>query len=85
MFCYDREFLYLAASIPRAEYVSADGVETGGRQHDADLSGHDRLAISLDVDRDYATWYTLEVDQRGWTRDQCWDDQGWNPKWYVAA
>ena len=85
MFCRDKEFLYIAASIPRAEHVPADGVQIGGRAHDADLSLYDRLAIAIDVDRDYATWYTLEVDQRGWTRDACWHDLGWDPKWYVAA
>lgn len=85
MICYDQEFLYLAGSIPRVEHVPTDGVQLGGRKHDADLSLYDRLAIALDVDRDYATWYTLKVDQRGWTADQCWDDKGWNPKWYIAA
>lgn len=85
MFCYDEQFLYLAGSVPRVEHVPTDGVQLGGRKHDADLSPYDRLSIALDVDRDYATWYTLKVDQRGWTGDQCWDDKGWNPKWYVAA
>ena len=85
MFCHDQEFLYVAASVPRAEHVSTGGVQLGGREHDADLSLFDRLSIAIDVDRDYATWYTLEVDQRGWTSEQCWDDKGWDPKWYVAA
>ncbi|MCA9068256.1 MAG: hypothetical protein KDA84_05000 [Planctomycetaceae bacterium] len=85
MFCYDQEFLYIAGSLPRVEHVSKDGVQLGGRKHDADLSLHDHVTIALDVDRDYATWYTLKVDQRGWTSDKCWDDRGWNPKWYVAA
>jgi hypothetical protein len=85
MLSQDREFLYIAASVPRAEHVSADGVQLGGRTHDADLSPFDRLSVAIDVDRDYATWYTLEVDQRGWTSEQCWGDKGWDPKWYVAA
>ncbi len=85
MFSHDREFLYIAASIPRAEHISTDGVQLGGREHDADLSLFDRLSLAIDVDRDYATWYALEVDQRGWTSDRCWEDKGWNPKWYVAA
>jgi hypothetical protein len=85
MFCHDGEFLYIAASVPRAEHVPTAGVQLGGRQHDADLSLFDRLAIAIDVDRDYATWYTLEIDQRGWTSERCWEDKGWNPKWYVAA
>jgi hypothetical protein len=85
MFCHDGEFLYVAACVPRAEHVPTAGVQLGGREHDADLSLFDRLAIAIDVDRDYATWYTLEIDQRGWTSEQCWEDKGWNPKWYVAA
>jgi hypothetical protein len=85
MLCHDEEFLYIAVSVPRAEHVPTAGVQLGGRGHDADLSPFDRLSLAIDVDRDYATWYTLEVDQRGWTREKCWEDQGWNPKWYVAA
>jgi hypothetical protein len=85
MLSQDREFLYIAASVPRAEHARAEGVQLGGREHDADLSPFDRLSLAIDVDRDYATWYTLEVDQRGWTSEKCWDDKGWDPKWYVAA
>ncbi len=85
MLCYDREFLYIAASVPRVEHVPTDAAQLGGREHDADLSPFDRLSLAIDVDRDYATWYVLEMDQRGWTRDKCWQDSGWNPKWYVAA
>jgi photosystem II stability/assembly factor-like uncharacterized protein len=85
MFAYDAEFLYLAASIPRHPAAPQDPPQTAGRTHDADLSRHDALGIALDVDRDYATWYELRIDQRGWTRDRCWEDDGWNPQWYVAA
>jgi hypothetical protein len=85
MICHDREFLYIAASVPRAEHVPTDKVQLGGRGHDADLSLFDRLSLAIDVDRDYATCYTFEIDQRGWTSDECFGDKGWNPKWYVAA
>ena len=85
MLAYDVDFLYLAVSLPRATGVPADGPQLSGRRHDADLSRHDRVALHLDVDRDYSTWYSLEIDQRGWTRDSCWGDSTWNPKWYVAA
>jgi hypothetical protein len=27
----------------------------------------------------------LTVDDRGWTRDACWNDATWNPTWFVAA
>ncbi|WP_166831991.1 YCF48-related protein [Thalassoroseus pseudoceratinae] len=85
MLAYDTEFLYIAASIPKVTELEYDSVQLAGREHDADLSGHDRIRLMIDTDRDYATWYTMEVDQRGWTRDACWDDQGFNPKWHVAA
>ena len=39
----------------------------------------------LDIDRDYATFYRLTVDHRGWTNDRLWEDRTWNPTWYVAA
>lgn len=85
MFAYDQQFLYVALSVPRAEGVSTDGVQNKGRQHDADLSRHDRVSIRLDIDRDYATWYDFQIDQRGWTAESCWEDRRWNPKWFVAA
>jgi photosystem II stability/assembly factor-like uncharacterized protein len=85
MFAYDQEFLYIAASLPRHPQASQDAPQLPGRTHDADLSLHDWLGIALDIDRDYATWYELRVDQRGFTSDRCWEDNGWNPQWYVAA
>lgn len=85
MLAYDDEFLYLAASVPRIEGQSSDPVHTEGRQHDADLRRHDRLSFHFDIDRDYATWYVFEVDQRGWTAETCWENSGYNPRWYVAA
>jgi hypothetical protein len=85
MLAYDLDFLYLAASLPRAPGAAADGPQLSGRRHDADLSGHDRIALHLDIDRDYTTWYSLEIDQRGWTKDTCWGDSTWDPQWYVAA
>jgi photosystem II stability/assembly factor-like uncharacterized protein/tetratricopeptide (TPR) repeat protein len=55
------------------------------RPRDGDLSGHDRVEIFLDIDRDYCTYYRLAVDDRGWTNDSCWGDATWNPKWFVAS
>src|SRR5690606_13198126 len=51
---------------------------------DADLTGHDRVQLLLDVDRDYSTYFRLEVDQRGQIADDCWGDRTWNAKWFVA-
>jgi len=80
----DQQYLYLALQCrkaPGAEYRSSDEV----RRYDADLSGHDRVEVLLDLDRDYATWYRLTIDHRGWTGDACWKDAAWNPRWFVAA
>lgn len=85
MFAYDSEFLFLAFSVPRAAGTSRDQPQLRNRQHDADLSGHDRICIRLDIDRDYMTWYEFQVDQRGWTAESCWEDRRWNPTWFVAA
>ncbi|MBW3539234.1 MAG: hypothetical protein KY476_03110 [Planctomycetes bacterium] len=85
LFSYDAEYLYLAASVPRDADAPADKPQLAGRRHDADLSPFDRIAFDFDIDRDYATWYRFEVDQRGWTAERCWDDATWNPIWHVAA
>ncbi|HET6422547.1 MAG TPA: YCF48-related protein [Planctomycetaceae bacterium] len=85
MVAYDNEFLYVAASCPRYPGALMTMPAPSDRQHDADLEAHDRLAIALDVDRDYATWYELQADVRGETRDRCWNDNAWDPQWYVAA
>jgi len=80
----DDEFLYVAIlcqKTPGATYATDDRP----RSHDADLSEHDQVRLSIDVDRDYATYFQLAVDHRGWTADACWLDAGWNPRWYVAA
>ena len=45
----------------------------------------DRVSLLLDVDRDYSTYYHLQIDQRGCTCEDCWGDLSWNPKWFVAV
>lgn len=85
LFAYDDKFLYVAASLPRVTGRPAPPIELAGRTHDADLTPHDRLVLTLDTDRDYATFFRLGVDQRGHTSDDCWGDLAWDPKWFVAA
>ncbi len=85
MLSYDERHLYFAAGVPRHPAVARAEVQLAGRTHDAELELQDRVQLCLDVDRDYATYYRLEVDQRGAVRDALWDDPAWNPKWYVAA
>jgi len=81
---YDKENLYIAASIPVKEGLDYPEAVDAGRTYDADLKLHDRLSFAFDIDRDYTTFYQMEVDHRGWTSDRCWIDGSWNPRWYVA-
>jgi photosystem II stability/assembly factor-like uncharacterized protein len=84
MIAYDNEFLYLAVECrqaPGCQYPAGEGP----RPRDPDLTTHDRVEFYLDLDRDWATWYRLTIDHRGWTGESCWSDDTWNPQWFVAA
>ena len=83
-FTYDDEFLFIAVSCQRVP-GSKPTAETGVRTRDTDLASQDRVEILLDIDRDYATYYRLVIDQRGWTNDACWHDRTWDPAWFVAS
>ena len=79
----DGEFLYFAVRCghPPGETAPAAKVRT----RDADLQRNDRVSILLDVDRDYATCFHLQVDQRGCVLEDCWGDRTWDPRWFVAV
>ena len=79
----DDEYLYVAIRCRRTG--PAPPIPAGVRQRDSDLAPQDRVELYLDTDRDYATYYRLAVDCRGWTAESCWDDATWDPKWFVAA
>lgn len=84
MIAHDDEFLYVAIECrqaPGGEYPASDAP----RPRDPDLSAHDRVDFYFDLDRDWATWYRLTIDHRGWTGESCWGDDTWNPQWFVAA
>ena len=84
MLAYDDEFLYLSVSCTQAagfEYTKTDQP----RSRDADLTEQDRVELLIDVDRDFATYYRLVIDHRGWTGESCWGDATWNPQWFVAS
>lgn len=81
---YDREYLYLGVNCRRAADCVYEAT-SGPRPRDSDLSAHDRVDFLIDLDRDWATYYRLTVDHRGWTGDACWGDATWNPNWFVAA
>jgi hypothetical protein len=82
---FDSEFLYLGIKCTKASAVKYAEPPSGPRPHDADLNAHDRVELLLDIDRDFATYYRLCIDQRGWTSEACWGDKTWNPTWYVAS
>ena len=81
---HDNEFLYVAIACPKIAGIEYRH-DASPRTRDGADETSDRVRLRLDVDRDYATWFELIVDSRGWTRDRCWDDAAWNPEWYVAA
>ncbi|MBY0527175.1 MAG: hypothetical protein K2R98_27515 [Gemmataceae bacterium] len=79
---YDKEFLYVAVKCrhPADRYVAP----MAKRKRDEDLRAFDRVSVLLDLDRDYSTYFRLEVDQRGCLCEDCWGDKTWNPRWFVA-
>ncbi len=84
MLAYDEEFLYIGISSSRAEAFHYQD-SNRPRPRDANLELQDRVELLVDVDRDFATYYRLTIDHRGWTGESCWHDATWNPTWYVAA
>ncbi|RIK74806.1 MAG: hypothetical protein DCC67_16145 [Planctomycetota bacterium] len=81
---YDDRYLYLAVCCAKRDGVAYPR-DDRPRPHDGDVASYDHVRLALDLDRDYATWFELTVDSRGWTADRCAGDASWNPRWYVAA
>jgi photosystem II stability/assembly factor-like uncharacterized protein len=82
MLSYDEKFLYIAL---RCKHPHGQGLPPAKeRPRDADLRAYDRVSILLDLDRDYSTYFHLQVDQRGCVCEDCWGDVRWNPQWFVA-
>ena len=82
MLAFDREYLYIAVRCKHPEDRFVAPVKK--RKRDDDLRAFDRVSLLLDLDRDYATYYRLEIDQRGCLAEDCWGDRTWNPRWFVA-
>ena len=79
---YDDKFLYVAL---KCKHPAGQGVPpVKERPREADLSAFDRVSIMLDLDRDYSTYFHLQVDQRGCVCSDCWGDKRWIPQWFVA-
>lgn len=85
MFARDAEYLYVAGSVPKSDAMIYAPTQLPGRPRDADVGKHDYVTIQFDIDRDYATYYRFDIDQRGWTREACWDAWSYNPEWFVAC
>jgi hypothetical protein len=81
---YDREYLYVAAICEKPPGAPSPAAN-GPRPRDAAVDADDHIALRLDVDRDYASYYELLIDSRGWSADRCWGDSAWNPEWFIAA
>jgi photosystem II stability/assembly factor-like uncharacterized protein len=79
---YDQEYLYIAVECRHKPGRQVRKVDR--RRRDDDLQVFDRISILLDIDRDYQTYFHLQIDQRGCVHDDCWGDSTWNPQWYVA-
>ncbi len=80
---HDQEYLYLAfrCKHPKGRLIPP----VKNRVRDDFLDSYDRVGILLDLDRDYSTYFHLQVDQRGCVREDCWGDLTWNPRWFVAV
>jgi hypothetical protein len=81
---FDNEFLYLAVSCKRAAGLGYEA-DSQPRPHDSDHAARDHVRLVLDVDRDYATWWELAIDHRGFPSASCAGDPTWNPQWFIAA
>jgi hypothetical protein len=58
--------------------------KTTGRSPDAARLNLDHIAVRLDLDRDYHTYYELILDSQGQVMDRCCGHAKWSPNWSVA-
>ncbi len=82
-FAFDDEYLYIAVVCRHPAGMKKAKLET--RSPDMEMRAFDRVSIMIDLDRDYQTYYQLQIDQRGAVAEDCWGDKSWNPKWFVAV
>ncbi len=80
---HDAEYLYVAVQCRHPAGKAVPPVAK--RTRDADLARFDRVSILLDLDRDYQTYFHLQIDQRGAVAEDCWGDRTWDPRWFVAS
>jgi photosystem II stability/assembly factor-like uncharacterized protein len=79
---FDREFLYVAVRCFHPAGEQKPPLKP--RLHDADFRDQDRVSLLFDLDRDYATCFHFQVDQRGCVLEDCWGDRTWDPRWFVG-
>jgi hypothetical protein len=82
---YDKEYLFLAASLVQHPEVTLQGTQLAGRHYDANLTGHDRVTFAFDIDRESEFYYELTIDERGWTSESLGGLPVWNPKMFIAT
>lgn len=80
---YNDEYLFVGIRCQKIKGANYHW-QPAPRPHDANLKRRDRVAFTIDVDRDGSSVFRLEVDHRGWVADACQFDRGWNPSWFVA-
>jgi len=85
LFAHDEQFLYVGIRVQSSRPVAGAQNRQTKRGHDTGLSQLENLTLLIDADRDYSTSYLFRLDPRGWIDDQCWGDQGWNPRWFLAT
>lgn len=72
---HDDEFLFIAATCLRAPRTTEV----------PQIAKPESLTFRFDTDRDYLTWFELNVDQDGKVVERCTDMDGWQPKWYFKT
>jgi hypothetical protein len=80
---HDSDFVYLAVRCGHPEGATTEPAVEKAR--DKDLRANDRVSVMLDLDRDYATCFHLQVDAAGRVAEDCWGDRTWDPRWFVAV
>lgn len=93
---HDADFVYFGirgqsllppATTSAATTAAADhrgGQAPADRSRDQPLEGDDRYVLSIDVDGDLLTAYTLEFNAWGQTRDTYNGFSQWQPAWFLA-
>ena len=82
-FAFDNDHLYVFVECPITDQ-GRDVSPRSTRQRDGVLD-ENRIQIELDVDRDLASAWRIQVDQYGQVQESCDSVKTWNPKLFVAG